>query len=500
MSVFYFLAGSQGASFVPNMKISFGYWLLLLLCWGLSHAHGQAYHPRLEPASCPIKVDPRLVVRYGYLVVPENRRRPQGRQVKVPFLFARRPTQSATRGVCLFSTGGPGYSTTANIDSIGYRSGLLKYGGVLLFDQRGTRRAQPSLDCPEVAQAVQQAYRTGRSRDSLVRRAVMRCRQKFIRQGIDLSAYTTLESAEDINDLRRALRLDSLNLLGISYSGGLMLSVLRAHPEAVRSLVLNSPLPGMVNYEEGALLNVNEALEQVFRACERDSAAPAGYGQLRAQFHAYFTAITGRSFAFTYREPGTSDSLRLVYGKAELLQAIIGRLNSQQAATVPAVIRAIVHGCHQPYVREQVDLAFAGDPALALGMRYSVYCSEQLAYADPTRQRQQETLVPWLAGYPVNNVTREICACWQVKPEPPVVKTPVYAAVPALLTAGGLDPWCRPFYNQLLKRTLPNSQLLLFPARGHAPGYGLDGTDYAELFLAHPYQPLRSTSAKLLIE
>ena len=475
-------------------------YLLLLLGFGpLPQTHGQAYQPRLETAACPTKVDKRLVVRYGYLVVPENRQRPRGRQVKVPFLFARRPTQSATRGICLYSTGGPGYSTTANVDSIGYRSGLLMYGGVLLVDQRGTRRAQPCLDCPEVPQALQQAYRTGLAKDSLVRLAVSRCRKKFIRQGIDLAAYTTLESAEDINDLRRALELDSLNLLGISYSGGLMLTVLRTHPEAVRSLMLNSPLPSMVNYEEDALLNINEALEQVFSACERDSATPARYGQLRAQFHAYFTAVTGKSFSFKYLERGTQDSLRLTYGKTELLHAIVDRLNSRQAPTLPAVIRDIVHGRHQPYVREQVDGVFAGDPALTLGMRYSVYCSEQLAYADPNQEMQQASLVPWLAGYPANNVNRAICACWQGKPEPRAVKMPVYSAVPVLLTAGSLDPWCRPFYNQLLKRTLPNSQLLLFPARGHAPGYNLDGTDYAELFLAHPYQILRSASPQLLI-
>lgn len=168
--------------------------------------------------------------------------------------------------------------------------------------------------------------------------------------------------------------------------------------------------------------------------------------------------------------------------------------------SVPTVIRGLVRGRHQPYVREQVDRVFAGDPALALGMRYSVYCSEQLAYAAPKLEKQQEAVVPWLADYPVNNVNRAICACWAVCPEPPVVKTPVYSAVPTLLTAGSLDPWCRPFYNQLLRRTLPNSQLLLFPARGHAPGYGLDGTDYVDLFLAHPYQKLRSASPKLLID
>lgn len=474
--------------------------LLLLLLLVRLPAVGQPYQPRLEPAVCPIKLDKRLVHTYAYLVVPENRRRPRGRQVKVPFLFVRRPTQSATQHVSLYSTGGPGYSTTANLDSIGYQSGLLKYGGVVLFDQRGTRRAQPCLACAEVPAAIKQAYRTGLSQDSLVHLAVTRCRQQLTRQGIDLSAYTTRESAEDINDLRRALRLDSLNLLGISYSGGLMLTVLRTHPEAVRCLLLNSPLPSAVNYEEGGLLNINEALEQVFATYAQDSVAQPARAQLRQQFRTYFTAITGKTFTLTYVEPGTRDSLRLKYTKAELLDAIVNRLTSQQAQTVPQVIQDIVQGHHRPYVREQVDQAFAGDPALSLGMRYSVYCSEQLAYADPALEAQQAKVLPWLAGYPFNNVTHAICHCWQVKPAAKAAKLPVYSAVPVLLTAGALDPWCRPFYNQLLQRTLPNSQCLLFPNRGHAPGYSAAGVDYADLFLAHPRQKLPALSKEVRIE
>jgi pimeloyl-ACP methyl ester carboxylesterase len=292
--------------------------VIFSLLWlvSLQFVRGQSYQPSIELIPCPMKVDARLVVKYGYLVVPENRRRPQGRKVKIPFLFVRKPEQDARRQVSLYSTGGPGYSTTANVDSVTYRSGLVKYGGSILFDQRGTKRAQPCLDCPEVGEAVKRSYRQGLNRDSLVLAATTQCRKKFTSQGIDLSAYTTLESAEDINDLRRALRLDSLNLMGASYSGGLMLTVARNHPEAVRSLILNSPLPGYAHYEEDALLNINEALQQVFANCEAEAASNPAYRGLRSRFRAYFTAITGRKFTLNYLEKGTRDSLRLPTPKA----------------------------------------------------------------------------------------------------------------------------------------------------------------------------------------
>ncbi|HEX8657940.1 MAG TPA: hypothetical protein VF690_10415 [Hymenobacter sp.] len=195
------------------MRFLVVFFLLLLVSPQL--VRGQSYQPTIEVISCPVKFDARLVVKYGYLVVPENRRRPLGRKVKIPFLFVRKPEQDARRHVSLYSTGGPGYSTTANADSIGYRSGLVKYGGSILFDQRGTKRAQPCLDCPEVGEAVKRSYRTGLNQDSLVLLAATQCRKNFTSQGVDLSAYTTLESAEDINDLRLALHLDSLNLMGV---------------------------------------------------------------------------------------------------------------------------------------------------------------------------------------------------------------------------------------------------------------------------------------------
>ena len=469
------------------------WWLIVRI------AAGQAYQPVIEPTACPVKVDARLVTTCGYLVVPENRHRSNGRKIKIPFVFVRRPDQDAKRHVSLFTTGGPGYSTIGNIDSVGYRSGLLKYGGFIAFDQRGTQKAQPCLDCPEVDQAVRRSYRAGLKKDSLVLLAVKQCRSRFATQGIDLSAYTTLESAEDINDLRLALRLDSLNLIGISYSGGLMLTVVRKHPEGVRALVLNSPLPSYVNYEEDALLNANEALEQVFAAAEANPAATA-YQPLRARFQRYFTAITGKKFTVSYLEKGTRDSLAITYTKSELLDVVMSRLNGAQAATIPAVIDDLIKGKQAAYIREMLDGYFAGEPTLSLGMRYSVYCTEQLAYADPALERQQRTVVPWLAGYEFNNVSHPICDCWKVKPEPKLVKTPVYANLPALLAAGDIDPNCRPFYNRLINRDMPNSQFLLLHNAGHAPGFSAGGVDYVQEFLANPYKKIRATAKDLLVE
>lgn len=460
----------------------------------------QGYVPRIEPCDCMIKTAPGLIARCGYLVVPENRQKPRGRLIKVPFVFARKPGMDSAKNIMLYTTGGPGYSTIANFDSLRYNSDFFHFGGFLIFDQRGTKKSQPCLDCPEITEAVKRAYTKNLSPDSLRLEAVKQCRQRLVAQGIDLSAYNTIESAADINDLRKALKLDSLTLFGISYSGGLMLTVARNHPEAVRALFLNSPLPGYVNYEEHALFNFNRALNKVFDNCEADSTHDPRYAGLRERFHQYFTAIAGKRFPIRYAEKGSRDSLTIQYTSNELIDAVIDRINNWQLRTVPFVMNELINGNHAPYIKEKLDGIFNGDNALSAGMRYSIYCSEQIAYANKALVKKQDRLLPWLAGHRFNNVDHAICDCWQVKPEPPVVKTPVYSNVPALLAAGDADPWCPPFYNRLIQRTMPNAQVLIVRNNGHIARVATKDIDFLKLFLADPYKKIVSPVKEVVVE
>lgn len=316
--------------------------LIFYLMLSSLSAYCQHYNPTIEWTK-PVPADARLIVKSGYLVVPENRQKPAGRTVKLPFYFIRRPDQHPTQNISLYMVGGPGYSTTAGIDSIGYEFGYLKFGGTIMFGQRGTKTAQPCLECSEVDEAIRQSLRKGLSRDSLVLAAVEKCRKKLTANGIDLSSYTTIESAEDINDLRIALKLDSLNLIGLSYSGGLMMTVARNHPEAVKTLILRSPLPGFVNYDEHALINFNEALEQVFKNIRQDSTNQQYY-DLRQRFHNYFTAISDKHFYIKYLEKGTSDSLSISYSKSELLEVINDRLSNGEMTGTPEVMLDMING------------------------------------------------------------------------------------------------------------------------------------------------------------
>ncbi|NML22029.1 alpha/beta hydrolase [Pseudoflavitalea sp. G-6-1-2] len=459
----------------------------------------QSYTARIEPGPCKISADSGLITRCGYLVVPENREKPNGKQIKIAFLFVRKPTADPVRNVTLMSTGGPGYSTINNFKHIPANSGFTKYGGFIFFDQRGTKNSIPCLDCEEVTPAILRAYKEHLPIDSMRIDALTKCRKRLVAKGIDLSSYNTKESAADINDLRIALGLDSLTLVGMSYSGGLMMTVAKNHPEAVKMLILNSPLPQNTNYEEHGLNTMNTALDKVFSNCEIDSVASSAYNGLREKFHRYFSDITGKEFSMKYQHANDA-GFTVHYSKQELLDAIINRLDARQVKDLPAVMLQIINGNHQRYVQETIDELYEGDRGLSYGMRLSVYCAGQIAYSNRALVKQQSRVLPWFAGYAFNNVDHPICDCWKVKPEAASAKLPLISQIPALIVAGEIDPMCPPFYNRLIQQTMPNAQSLIFRNRGHVPGVRSGDTDFLDMFLTNPYKKLVSTDKNVTVE
>lgn len=475
------------------MKIFYAAGLFIFFFKGVA----QTNSPVIEHCPCLMKVDPGLVSRCGYLVVPETRGLTGSGKVKIPFVFIRKPGQDSSRFITLYTTGGPGYSTLNPRDSVGYDSGYLAFGGFIFFNQRGTKNSIPCLDCEGIDDAVRTSYLSNLPKDSLIGLAVKQCRKKFVTQGIDLSAYNTVESAADIRDLKQALKIETLTLFGISYSGGLMLTVARNHPEGIKALLLNSPLPGYVNYEEHALFNHNEALHELFETVENDSIQNAQFPNLRQNFKTYFSNLTGKNFTISYTDPQSKAHHSITYTRDELLDAVFDRMNNAAFRTVPGVIRDLIQGDHQQYIISVLDRKFASNPGLSYGMRLSVYCSEQIGYSDPGIIKDQDRILPWLAGYPFNNVNHNICDCWQVKPAPAYLKTPVYSSIPALVSAGYLDPWTRPYYNRLIKRTMPNAQLIFIKDKAHGAGFG---TGLLQRFLSQPYKKLTSTLQNEIIE
>ena len=161
------------------------------------------------------------------------------------------------------------------------------------------------------------------------------------------------------------------------------------------------------------------------------------------------------------------------------------------------MITEIMHGNHLPYIKDVMDHIFnkGNGPS---GMRISVYCADQMAYHDEAVLRQFYKAYPYLEGYHINDVYKEMCDCWNVPPIQASTRQPFYSGKPALLADGILDPACRPLYIDMIHHYMNNSQRLLFNNRSHGVFGGMAGDAIMKLFLDNPFNKIEPVQKDII--
>jgi len=166
---------------------------------------------------------------------------------------------------------------------------------LILFVQRGNYDVQPHLDCPEWADAVYQSNLPGgddAQGSPILKVAATKCRDRLIKQGIDLNGYRTNEIAADIHDLITVFEIEQYNLLTLSYSTKIAQVFIRDYPERIRSVVMDSPLPLEVNDDDESVENLLASIELLLSDCEKDPDCNTSFPNLKQRFSEYFIEKT----------------------------------------------------------------------------------------------------------------------------------------------------------------------------------------------------------------
>ena len=176
----------------------------------------------------------------GRLYVPENRSDPDSNVLELAFGRFKSPAEKPAAPL-VYLAGGPGNSATSiagDPQSLAAWRGVLEVCDLILIDQRGTGRSKPRLrwipEDPPSTDLFLSEETARRHFLDVSRRAVAH----FQKEGVDLSGYTTVESADDLNDLRTALGLEKISLFGFSYGTHLGLAAIRRHGEHLENVIL----------------------------------------------------------------------------------------------------------------------------------------------------------------------------------------------------------------------------------------------------------------------
>ena len=166
---------------------------------GIVHPHFRSrpvpgtHSPRVPP------VEPRTRFSCGYLVVPENRTRPNGRTIKIAVARAKARSADPRPDPLLYLTGGPGGPGLPLANGL-VAGDLNRDRDLIIIDQRGTLHAQPALTCPEIDDFTAAATGMSIQAPSTAEKdlaAVRACRDRLAAAGTDLAAFDTSGNASE---------------------------------------------------------------------------------------------------------------------------------------------------------------------------------------------------------------------------------------------------------------------------------------------------------------
>jgi prolyl oligopeptidase len=398
----------------------------------------------------------------GELTVPESRRSPSGRTIRLAFV--RFPSTAETPGPpIVFLAGGPGGS---GIEAAGgplfpLFMALRAAGDVIALDQRGTGLSRPELPCRE---AWLLPYDRPATEEDVVGAAIEHsrsCAAALRAGGIDLDAYNVQESADDLEDLRRALGAPKLSLWGTSYGSQLALTAIRRHEASLDRIVLAGVLGPDQTLRSPR--EVQAQLAEVGRLAQADPQMGAAVPDLLELMRRVLGRLEREPVTARVDDPIGKAAVEIRLGPFDLRWMTAERLGSRDGIrSLPSLYLAMDRGDFSALAR----FAFRNRKGwLGSAVPYVTQCASVSSDERLARIRSEEAGA--LLGSVSNLPFPGICRGWEISPLAPELRSPVVSRLPALLISGSLDGRTPPADAEEVRRGLPNGVHLILEGAVH---------------------------------
>ena len=393
------------------------------------------------------------------LQVPEDRSRPDGRKIalNIAWLPASNEADASPDPLFLLA-GGPGQAAVETFPAMNpMLKEVRKRRHILLVDQRGTGKSN-LLSCKDVGNDAETD-----SSAAAMQAAARTCADVLGKQA-DLRHYTTTDAVADLEAVRKAIGAAQVNLYGVSYGTRVAQQYAMRHPQAIRSIVLDSPVPNATRLGNIFARNLDDALALQFAQCTKAAACKGKLGDPRAELDRLLAKLRVQPVTVQYRD-ATSGEQREGVLKAETVAGLVRMYAYMPAAG--ALLPQLIHDANNGRYADLMALAqmMTGSmqDTMAMGMQMSVICSED---GDSMVAREED------AGTVLGNLMPQsmaaMCAVWPKGEVPADFNKPLATKVPALVLAGEFDPVTPPRYGEEIVKTLPNGRLFVLRGQGHS--------------------------------
>ena len=423
----------------------------------------------IEWGPCPVDLPTDRPVDCAEFLVPEVRGDPDTRTIRVAFAIVRAP-EPARADPVVFLMGGPSYPAIDPFSTLFYFDGAsyVEDRDLILVDFRGNRSSDPFLSCPELDQLEAET-------DEAFIQANRACHDRLA-EVADLRHYGSVDTAQDLRDLRIALGLDRWNVIAFSAGGEPAFQLLRIDPEGIRAIVLDSPITNLVRPEvvHWWWLEVpDRQLRLVFDGCRQQPACDAAFPRLEARFMRLVARLNEDPQTISIPIEGGGSASFEVTGDG-LMQEVAFRVGDPLAwefgpALVDEVVRSGIEVLFDFTSEPSDPPSEPMEPIVAEGRTWSYRCREVIAFQTPAMARIAARQFPaWdYVPFEIPGLLRQICEAWDVGRASPSLRRYVTSATPALLFSAEWD-WAVP--NPAIEAAashLRGSTLVEVPGIGH---------------------------------
>lgn len=401
----------------------------------------------------------------GRLVVKENRSNPKSNLIELAFV---RLKSTATRPgpPVIYLDGGPGSSAINIAHAPEYAAAFLKLrevGDVILLDQRGVGLSRPIL-ARASAESLPLDFFLSRERAfAIFKERVSEAVEYFRSKGVDILAYNTRESAADVDDLRRALGVEKVNLVGFSYGTHLGLATIRYHGANLnRVVLLGTEGP---DYTRKLPTTSQNSLERLARIAAADATVGPKVPDMTAMLKRIFDRLEKEPITVRVNDRRKHQPVDVKVGKFGLQMIILIDLGDTSDLPIfPALFYTIDKGDYSilaRFVEKRYNQYGAGVSLMTFVMDASSGATKE---RDARIQREAKDAI---FNDTINFPFPEIGQLFGNPDLGDNFRSAIRTNVPTLFVSGALDNNTPPFQADEVRKTFKNSTHIVVDNAGH---------------------------------
>ncbi len=360
--------------------------------------------------------------------------------------------------------GGPGQAATEFSTYVApLFNDVRKKRDIILLDQRGTGRSNP-LDCER-----DETDNWTLSDEQEQAEGIELLKACLDTYDADLRFYTTPYAMDDLDQVRRALGYQHINLWGVSYGTRAALVYARLYPESVRTIILDATAPVEMMIPHSMEIDADNALLALENHCQNNPSCVDSLGSLKENFIRVTEQLSQQPATVSVAHPVTQESTEILVTAKRFAGFVRMALYSRELGPlIPLAVKQAAQDNYQLFLSIVLMAAGGMEEGISQGMHLAVLCNEDLELLRQTRANGELGLASsemFKTG--ALEFMQNACQWIPTAEIDAAYFEPVASSVPTLILSGEVDPATPPRWGETVFKSLSNAKHLIAQGGHH---------------------------------